>query len=191
MWITLLIVTTIISCLAGIGCAYWLLENRLTKQAQNYNRQLREAKKETYDLKQTWEQKIKLLRTEHQQKIQQVRNKLEKKEAKIKSLEAEHQKKLTEKIKLEHQLQVQIKSLRVEQIQKLASAESQTQKTIRQLTDKYSHQKRDLETNYKQKIQENNNFWQLEYQKKFQELEKIHQEKIQDITKSLEKKYQQ
>ena len=38
MWITLLIVTTIISCLAGIGCAYWLLEKRLTTQAQNYNR---------------------------------------------------------------------------------------------------------------------------------------------------------
>ena len=75
MWITLLIVTTIISCLAGLGFAYWLLEKRLTKQAQNYNGQLRAAHEQTYNVEQAWAQKIELLHTEHQGQIQQLKKK--------------------------------------------------------------------------------------------------------------------
>lgn len=141
MLITLYLVTTIISCLAGLGFAYWLLEKRLTKQAQNYNGQLRAAHEQTYNVEQAWAQKIELLHTEHQGQIQQLKNKLEKKQAKIEALEVEHQKKLTDKIKLEHELQTQIKSLQAEQTQNLVFAESQAQETIRELTDKYSLKK--------------------------------------------------
>ena len=166
MLITLFIVTTIISFLAGISCTYWLLENSLKKQVQNYEKKLCETK-------------------------EKMRYQLEKKQVKIEVLAAEHQKNLTEKIKSEKQLQAQIKSLQAEQMQKLASTESEAQETIRKLIDKYSHQRIDLEKNYQQKIQKNNNFWQLEYHKKFQELEKNYQVKIKYITKSLQEKYQQ
>ncbi len=173
MLITSLIISTILSCLAGIGCAYWLLEKRLKKQTQNHERQLREAQAKIYDIEQAQQQKLQLLHTE------------------IQALEAENQKHTTEKVKLENQLKDQIKSLENEHIQKLAFAESKAQETRESLTDKYSRQVIDLERNCQHEIQENNRYWQVKYHEMFQELEVINQQKNQDISKYLQEKYQQ
>ena len=120
MLITSLIISTILSCLAGIGCAYWLLEKRLKKQSKNYERKLREAQEKIYDIEETQQQEVQLLHTQYQNQIKQLEAfyQQKKQEEKNQALEAEHQKHTIEKVQLENQLREQIKSLENEHIKK-------------------------------------------------------------------------
>jgi DNA repair exonuclease SbcCD ATPase subunit len=169
---SLALILGIVGVLAGAALTYWLMQQKLEEQKQDYLEQSRQLQNN--------------LESRHESRMQET----------IKSLQIDYDNQLTktkEQLEAAHQSQMQatIESLQTDyqnQLKELETAhESRMQAAIQsQLT----RNTEELETAHQSQMQATIESWQTQYQNQIKDLEAAHELQLQETIKTLEAKYQ-
>lgn len=169
---SLALILGIVGVLAGAALTYWLMQQKLEEQKQEYLEQSRQLQNN--------------LESSHESRMQET----------IKSLQRDYDNQLNktkEQLEAAHQAQMQeaMQSLQTEYQNQLKELETAHESRMKEaIQSQLTIRTEELETAHQSRMQATIEFWQTEYQNQIKELEAAHDSRMQETIKALESKYQ-
>jgi HEAT repeat protein len=168
----LALILGIIGVLAGAALTYWLMQQKLEEQKQEYLNQSRQLQNN--------------LESSHESRMQET----------IKSLQRDYDNQLTktkEQLEAAHQSQMQatIQSWQTDYQNQLKELETAHELRMQEaIQSQLTRTTEELEAAHQSRMQATIQSWQTDYQNQIKELEAVHESRMQETIKSLEAKYQ-